>query len=241
MGTSRRTWLWRLGLISPRAPGSCVADWLYACDIHDRKFICSLMTVPRSRMQPRAKTDCGSGRVKDMASIDERLAGASDRTQFGHWKGDLIIGKGGRTAVTTLASRVTRITIYVKVSTRRSTDVVDAIARRMRARQVLTITWDQGKEMAEPHQLAKRLGISIYFADGHSPWQRGSGENASGVSRRHIPREPNRTTHPRPSPTHLPTHERPTHGSALMEILEKCLGRTHGEYALGTLKRPFRR
>ena len=41
----------------------------------------------------------------------------------------------------------------------------------MRARQVLTITWDQGKEMAEQHHFAKRLGISIYFADARSPWQ----------------------------------------------------------------------
>ena len=123
-----------------------------------------------------------------MTSIDERPAGANDRTELGHWEGDLIIGKGGRTAVATLVERVTRITIHVKVSTRRSADVVAAIAQRMRAWHVLTITWDQGKEMAEHHDLAKRLGISIYFADAHSPWQRGSNENSNGVSRRHMPK-----------------------------------------------------
>ena len=42
--------------------------------------------------------------------------------------------------------------------------------------------------MSEHHDLAKRLGIVIYFADAHSPWQRGSNENSNGVSRRHMPK-----------------------------------------------------
>ena len=173
-----------LPTISPQA----VYDWLYAGDTHDRRFIRSLMTRPRTRRQPRAKTDCGSGRIKDMTMIDKRPAGAGDRTELGHWEGDLIIGKGGRTAVATLVERVTRITIHIKVSTRRSADVVAAIAQRMRAWHVISITWDQGKEMSEHHELARRLRIDVYFAEAHSPWQRGSNENSNGVSRRHMPK-----------------------------------------------------
>ncbi len=71
-----------LPTISPQA----VYDWLYAGDTHDRKFIRSLMTRPRTRRQPRAKTDCGRGRIKDMTMIDKRPAGASDRTELGHWE-----------------------------------------------------------------------------------------------------------------------------------------------------------
>ena len=173
-----------LPTISPQA----VYDWLYAGDTHDRRFIRSLMTRPRTRRQPRAKTDCGRGRIKDMTMIDKRPAGAGDRTELGHWEGDLIIGKGGRTAVATLVERVTRITIHIKVSTRRSADVVAAIAQRMRAWHVISITWDQGKEMSEHHELARQLRIDVYFAEAHSPWQRGSNENSNGVSRRHMPK-----------------------------------------------------
>ena len=75
-----------LPTISPQA----VYDWLYAGDTHDRRFIRSLMTRPRTRRQSRAKTDCGRGRIKDMTSIDERPAGANDRTELGHWEGDLV-------------------------------------------------------------------------------------------------------------------------------------------------------
>ena len=103
-------------------------------------------------------------------------------------EGDLIIGKGGRTAVATLVERVTRMTIHVKVSTRRSADVVAAIAQRMRDWHVISITWDKGKEMAEHHELARQLRIDVYFAEEHSPWQRGSNENSNGVSRRHMPK-----------------------------------------------------
>ena len=59
-----------LPTISPQA----VYDWLYAGDTHDRRFIRSLMTRPRTRRQPRAKTDCGRGRIKDMTMIDKQPA-----------------------------------------------------------------------------------------------------------------------------------------------------------------------
>ncbi len=96
-----------------------------------------------------------------MTMIDKRPAGAGDRT-----------------ALATLACRVTRISIHVKVST-----------RRMRAWHVISIIWDQGKEMSDHHELARQLGIDIYFAEAHSPWQRRSDENSNGVSRQHMPKE----------------------------------------------------
>ena len=61
----------------PTISRRCVCDWLYAGDTHDRKFIRSLMTRLRTRRQPRAKTDCGRGRIKDMTMIDKRPAGAT--------------------------------------------------------------------------------------------------------------------------------------------------------------------
>ena len=173
-----------LPTISPQA----VYDWLYAGDCVERKQVRALMIRPRTRRRTRTRTDCGRGRIKDMTMIDQRPQAANDRSELGHWEGDIIVGQNGKTAVATLVERMSRLTIHVKVPSRRSADVTAAVARRMRTFHVLSITWDQGKEMADHSGLARRLGITVYFADAHSPWQRGSNENSNGVSRRHLPK-----------------------------------------------------
>ena len=107
-----------------------------------------------------------------------------------------MIGKGGCSAVATMVERVTRATVIIKVSSRKSHTVIAALARRMRAYYLTSITWDQGKELAAHAELSKRLGVPVYFADAHSPWQRGSNENLNGVLRRYLPKGTSLDVHP---------------------------------------------
>jgi IS30 family transposase len=131
----------------------------------------------------------GRGRTRDgalkqstsMKSIHERPAAAQSRRQAGHWEGDLIIGAGQQSAIATLVERKFRTTVLVPVRQDHSAQSVgDALIgafRRLPAALRRTLTWDQGNEMFHHQRIEQQTGLKIYFADPHSPWQRGSNEN----------------------------------------------------------------
>ena len=120
-----------------------------------------------------------------MTSIDARPAEVSDRAVPGHWEGDLVIGKAGKTAMVTLVERTSRYAVPVALprGRRDATTTCDALittVSAMPASLVKTLTWDQGSEMAAHAAFCLATEVSVYFAHPHSPWERGTDENTNG-------------------------------------------------------------
>jgi IS30 family transposase len=148
----------------------------------------------RQKRAARRRSDSSPerrGKLTDLPSIHTRPEEAAGRKVPGHWEGDLIRGAYNRSAVGTLVDRSTLFVMLVRMKGATADDALEGYSRTFGALPPAwrkTLTYDQGKEMARHRELTKRTKIKVYFADPHSPWQRGINENINGLLREYLPK-----------------------------------------------------
>lgn len=123
--------------------------------------------------------------------IHHRPEDINERKIPGHWEGDLIAGSQNKSCVGTLVERRTGYLILSKMKSKSALDVRQGFEQRMKKIPEflrLSMTYDRGSEMAQHATMANNLKMSIYFADPHAPWQRGSNENTNGLIRQYLPK-----------------------------------------------------
>ena len=125
--------------------------------------------------------------------IDQRPVAVDGRDRLGDWEGDLIVGRMSQSAIGTLVERRSRLVRLVHLpdghGAVRCREAIELVMASVPASARLTLTWDQGSEMAEHHLLAAMFGEGIFFAPPASPWLRGSNENTNGLLRQYFPKK----------------------------------------------------
>jgi IS30 family transposase len=129
--------------------------------------------------------------IKDPIRIDERPAEVLTREVPGHWEGDLVLGKNRESAIGTLVERTTRFLIIVPLKKKDAASVRKAFEKAFQAipkHLKLSMTYDNGTEMAQHKLFAKNSKVKVYFAHPYSPWERPTNENTNGLIRDYFPK-----------------------------------------------------
>jgi transposase, IS30 family len=169
-----------------------------------RRELAAHLRTGRSLRRPRRAEGERRGRIPGMVNVRERPAEAADRAVPGHWEGDLVEGRAGKSQIGTLVERTTRFTMLVPLPEGKTapavaaalTPVIAGLPDALRR----SLTWDQGREMAGHAGIAVAADCKIYFCDPHSPWQRPTNENTNGLLRQYFPKGTDLSRH---SPRHL--------------------------------------
>ncbi len=156
-----------------------------------RSELVSLLRKSHAGRLPRARGTARFTGVQNMTPIALRPPEVAARIVPGHWEGDLIKGAMNLSSVGTMVERVSRFVMLAQMDNSGADAALAGFSRRLRTVPTSlrkTLTYDQGTEMSKHQDLAKRLRMDIYFCDPHSPWQRGSNENANGLVREYLPK-----------------------------------------------------
>ena len=145
---------------------------------------------PMRRSVHNTTTGQWRSQIKGAISIRDRPPEVEERAVPGHWEGDLLLGRHW-TQMATLVERTTRFTVLVQLSGRDMHAVTDGLSREMaklpdHVRR--SLTWDRGMELANHQAVTANTGLDVYFADPHSPWQRGTNENTNRLLRQYFPK-----------------------------------------------------
>ena len=161
----------------------------------DERYLRSTLKNLRRKGKTRKRLG-NSGRFTTGKSIRKRDKTVYKRQEFGHWEADTVVSGQGKSKVcfATLAERMTRYYIAIKIPDRRGETMANAIISELSKHPkgaVKTITCDRGSEFACWREIEKALQCNMYFADPYCAWQKGTNENLNGLLREFYPKGKN--------------------------------------------------
>lgn len=158
-----------------------------------KKMMVTALRRKKSKRGPRGfkTSNYSSVKVDHDQFIHCRPEEITERKVAGHWEGDLIAGSKNQSCIGTLVERTTGYLILSKMKSKSALNVRMGFETQMKTLPHflrLSMTYDRGSEMSQHKIMSENLEMKIYFADPHSPWQRGSNENTNGLLRQYLPK-----------------------------------------------------
>lgn len=172
-----------LGIVSFKT----IYNWLYA-------GILPTITVKNLRQKGKRRKSEKRGKFSMGTPISDRPKEVKTRDTFGHWELDSMVSSRGESkgCLATFVERKSRLYTAFKTPDRTAVSMQSAITslyNSLPKGAFKTGTTDRGKEFACCTDIQSKLGLTLYFADAYSSWQRGSNENSNGLLREFYPKK----------------------------------------------------
>lgn len=178
------------GLVARSVCPETIYQWIYA-PAQRHRGLAQYLTRGHKRRRHRSGRRVHSSHIPFRVSIHHRPPEVDDRSQFGHWEGDTVLGvKSVGDGIHTEVERKSRRLIAVKLHRVTSEAVAaaqHAIFAGLPAHAARSVTLDNGAEHHLHHRL-DQLAMPVYFADPYCSWQRGTNEHFNGRLRRYLPK-----------------------------------------------------
>jgi len=164
--------------------------WIWARPERSKRLRPFLRVAKKKRRKPYGKPS-RRGQIPNRVSIEKRPKVVARRSRLGDWEGDTVVGKGHSGYVATSVERASRYLVARKqdgCSAKETTASLHSSMRRLPSDRRRTLTLDNGREFTRHEDIARLLGLSVYFAHPYSSWERGTNENTNGLLRQYLPK-----------------------------------------------------
>lgn len=167
------------------ASKTAIYEWLYSAQ---GQRYCQYLYSNRYQKKPRKTPGVERVMISDRVGLDKRFLGATNRTRYGHFEGDTVVSKrGGSGGMSVLSERKSRYLMVRKLDSLSPTENLKKIKDMRRYLNMRSITFDNGIENKK-HAM---IGVSAFFCDPYSSWQKGGVENGNRMLRRYFPKGTN--------------------------------------------------
>ena len=170
------------------ASKTAIYDWLYSP--RGQRY-CQYLYSARYKPKPRKKSKTERAMISDRISIDERPAEAEFRFEPGHCEFDSVVSSkrsGSKYALAVVQERASRLVRARLVSNLKPEPYAQTISELVVDMKIVSLTTDNGIENKHHKAITKQTGVTVYFTDPYSSWQKGGVENANKMLRRYFPK-----------------------------------------------------
>jgi IS30 family transposase len=166
------------------ASKTAIYDWLQS--VYGQQYCVHLYSGRYHKKKRVKKTE--RVMIPERIGIEERGAGADNRTRYGHWEDDTVVSrKGCSGGLSTGSERKSRLVTATKVNSMSTMEHMEVVQKQIGQYKTLSITFDNGME----NKQHKTLGVPTFFCEPYSSWQKGGIENANKMLRYFFPKGTN--------------------------------------------------